>query len=173
MIFALSIFLGLLSIINKILLFLEKKSGWLSGMVIGVVSGFYFWLIGLKILAIAEFCFFIVMLHGHLSRIQPSRKIAMVVDFIVSAVSILLAYFLYAGVLTLVEAVSAIAFIWGGNQLVAGRKFVGWLLILLAHLATAVAGYYAGQELFASLQLVSAAVCFYAALSTLISYSRS
>jgi hypothetical protein len=163
MVLALSIFLGLLSVANKVLLLLNRKSGWLSGMAIGLISGFYFWFIGLKILAIAELGFFIVMLYGYLRRERPSLRQTFKINLILSGLTLLLCYFLFVGALTAVETLSSLSFIWGGYLLAIDKKVWGWLLLLLAHAATAIASFYAGQTLFTGLQTVSGLVCAYAA----------
>lgn len=172
MIFTLSIFLGLLSIVNKVLLFLEKKSGWISGIVIGLTSGFYFWAIGLKIIAVAEFGFFLVMLYGYIQHTKPSLKVTFWINLILSVISLFLCYFLFVGVLTLVETVSALSFIWGGYQLAVNHKLFGWLILLIAHASTATASYYAGQTIFVGLQVISALICLYAIFIILVKRSR-
>jgi hypothetical protein len=171
-IFILSIFLGLLSVSNKIVLFLEKKSGWTSGIAIGLISGFYFWAIGLKILAIAEFGFFLVMLYGYVRHTRPSMKVTLWINLVLSIISLSLCYFLFTGTLTVIETVSSLSFIWGGYQLAIKYKITGWLLLLIAHLATATNSYYAGQTLFSVLQIVSSIVCMYALISNFSMRSR-
>ena len=160
--FALSVFLGILSVVNKILLFLEKKSGWISGMAIGLISGFYFWTIGLKILALAEFGFFLVMFYGYLQHIHLSIKETFRINFFMSILSGLLGYFFFTNALTIIEIISALSFIWGGYQLANGKKIIGWLLFLLAHITTATTSFYASQFVFSSLQVISGFICVYA-----------
>ncbi len=162
MIFALSIFLGLLSVANKILLFLEKKSGWLSGIAIGLISGFYFWAIGLKILAVAEFGFFLVMLYGYIRHARPSLRQTFWINLVLSVLTLFLCYFLFVGVLTVVETVSALTFIWGGYLLAINQKVSGWFLLLVAHATTATTSFYVAQTIFSGLQVISGLVCIYA-----------
>lgn len=166
MIFILSIFLGFISVVNKILLFLERKSGWISGMSIGLISGFYFWVIGLKILAVAEFGFFLVMLYGYARHSRQKLRVAIWINLTLSIISFSLCYFLFSGAFTLIETISSLSFIWGGHQLAVKRKPFGWLLILLAHATTATASFYVGQTTFAGLQVISGLVCFYALVNT-------
>lgn len=172
MIFSLSIFLGILSIANKILLFLDKKSGWLSGIAIGLISGFYFWNIGLEILAIAELGFFLVMLFGYIQHTNPSLQTKFWVNIALSGISLSFCYFLFVGLLTIIETVSALSFIWGGYQLAINWKFSGWLILLLAHIATAISSFYAGQSIFAGMQIVSGFICVYAAIATLLKHPQ-
>jgi len=164
MVFALSIFLGTLSIINKILLFIEKKSGWLSGIAIGLISGFYFWIIDLKILSISEAGFFLVMLYGYIRHTHPSLKETLKFNLILSALSLLLCYFLFVGLITFIETISALSFIWGGYFLAINKKTFGWLLFLLAHTTTAFTSFYVEQVIFSILQLISGLICIYAIL---------
>jgi hypothetical protein len=93
MLLALSIFLAVLSVVNKLLLAFDRKSGWTSGIVIGLVSALYFFIIHLRILSIAELGFFLVMLYGYLTRTTPTRKETLVVSIIISSISILLCYY--------------------------------------------------------------------------------
>jgi len=172
MLFAVSIFLGLLSVVNKVLLFLEKKSGWMSGIVIGLTSGFYFWAIGLKILAVAEFGFFVVMLYGYLKQTRPSLRVTFWINVILTALSIFLCYFLFTGVLTVFETISSLSFIWGGYQLAIQQKAFGWFLFLLAHATLATNSFYLEQTIFASLQVVSGLVCIYAMVASWMKSSK-
>lgn len=173
MLFALSIFLGLLSVANKILLFLEKKSGWMSGIAIGLISGFYFWAIGLKILAVAEFGFFLVMLYGYLRHTRPSLRTTFWINLVLSILSIFLCYFLFLGLLTVIETISALSFIWGGYLLAIHQKISGWFLLLLAHAATATASFYAEQTIFAGLQVISGLVCIYAMIVSVLRTTKT
>lgn len=170
--FALAVFLGILSVVNKVLLFLEKKSGWTSGIAIGLISGFYFWAIGLKILAVAEFGFFLVMLYGYIRHTNPSLTETFRINLVMSLISVLLGYFLFVGSLTVVETISALSFIWGGYQLAIKQKLFGWTLFLIAHITTATTSFYAGQALFSGLQVVSGFVCIYAIFVIFITQSN-
>lgn len=162
MILLAGIFFGLLSIYNKVTLFLGKKSGWMSGMAIGLLSGFYFWAIGLKILAIAEFGFFIVMLYGYIRQVKPSQKRLLQINIVMSVLTLLLCYFLFAGYLTLIETVSSLSFIWGGYLISTTQRALGWFFFVVAHVATGVAAFYSGQIVFAGLQAISGLVSVYA-----------
>jgi hypothetical protein len=161
-IFGISIFLGLLSILNKILLFMEKTSGWTTGMVIGVISGLYFYYIGLRILAVAEIGFFLVMLYGFVLHMKLPRDKLLIFNFILSVISLFLCYQLFVGSITTVETVSSLSFIWGGYQLTTNRKIFGWALLIIAHVTTSMASFHVGQIVFSGLQIVSAAVSVYA-----------
>ena len=157
---------------NKILLFLEKKSGWMSGIAIGLISGFYFWAVGLKILAVAEFGFFLVMLYGYIQHTRPSLRKTFLINLVLSILSLFLCYFLFVGVLTVVETVSALTFIWGGYLLAIKHYVFGWFLLLLAHATTATASFYAGQTIFAGLQVISGLVCIYAMLISMFRVAK-
>lgn len=162
MILLAGIFFGVLSIYNKIVLFLGRKSGWLSGMAIGLLSGFYFWAIGLKILAVAEFGFFIVMLYGYVRHVNPSKERLLQINIVMSVLTLLLCYFLFAGYLTLIETVSSLSFIWGGYLISTTRKSLGWFFFITAHVATATAAFFSQQAVFAGLQVIFALVSVYA-----------
>lgn len=168
MILLAGIFFGILSIYNKITLFLGRKSGWMSGMAIGLLSGFYFWAIGLKILAIAEFGFFIVMFYGYVRHVRPSKERLLQINIVMSVLTLLLSYFLFAGYLTLIETVSSLSFIWGGYLISTPQKSLGWLFFIMAHGATGAAAFYSGQVIFAGLQMVSGLVSVYACLQSLL-----
>ncbi len=162
LIFSLSAFLGVLSIINKLLLLREKAWGWATGMAIGVLSSIFFYAIGLTILAVAELGFFAVMLYGLMARRKTSGVIELAMNVALTIITVGLAWGLFVGMLTFYQVVSSLSFIWGGYALAVKRKGLGWTLLLVAHIATAVASLLAGQPLFSGLQVVSALVCIYA-----------
>ena len=137
MLFLLSLFLGVLSVISKILLAFNKRSGWTSGIIIGLLSAVYFYLINLKILSIAELGFFLVMLYGYLAYVTPSRSGKFIINVILSGISLLLCYFLFTDYLTVFETTSALS---------------------------SVVSFPAQQTLFATLQIVSALVCVFGLL---------
>lgn len=71
--------------------------------------------------------------------------------------------FLFTGILTLVETMSALSFIWGGYALAIDRKIFGWIFLIVAHIATAISSFYIGKQfIFAGLQIISTIVCLYA-----------
>ena len=168
MIILAGVFFGVLSIYNKVTLFLGQKSGWFSGMAIGLLSGFYFWAIGLKILAIAEFGFFIVMLYGYVRHVHPSKERMLQINIVMSILTLLLCYFLFTGYLTLIETISSLSFIWGGYLISTAHKSLGWFFFITAHVATGAAAFFAGQVVFAGLQMVSGLVSVYAFLQMLL-----
>ncbi len=162
MLLALSLFLAILSVVNKLLLAFNKKSGWTSGILIGLISAFYFSIINLRILSIAELGFFLVMFYGYLTRTKPSQKEAVVINIIISSISIMLCYYLFVGYLTVAEVISSLSFIWGGYLLTSSYRRFGWLLFTVAHASTYFASSYVHQYAFAYLQIASALVCAYA-----------
>jgi len=131
-------------------------------MAIGLLSGFYFWAIDLKILAIAELGFFIVMLYGYVRHVNPSKERMLHINLVMSALTVLLCYFFFTGYLTFIEAISSLSFIWGGYLLSTTHKTYGWLLFTIAHVATSYASFFHDQYIFAGLQILSALVCVYA-----------
>ena len=167
LIFLLSLFLGILSVANKILLARNRRSGWMSGILIGLLSCVYFYFAGLRILAAAEFGFFFVMLYGYLQYDKRSSSrdhfVSIVLTFLLVGVSV----FLFSGALTVLELVSSLSFIWGGYALALGKKLSGWLLLLSAHLSTSLASYEVGQLIFSSLQILSAMICVFALIELL------
>lgn len=158
----LALFLGVLSVVNKVLLLRNQSSGWTSGMAIGLVSSVFFFLIGLKILAFAELGFFFVMLYGSLAKEKRSNLHALAVNVVLTCATTVLAIALFTGELTVYQVISSFSFIWGGYALAVSRRLLGWLLLLAAHIATAYASEMAGQVIFAGLQVLSALVCIIA-----------
>jgi signal transduction histidine kinase len=118
--------------------------------------------IGLKILSIAELGFFLVMLYGYVTHTNPSKQKALAINIIISGLSALLCFFLFAGYLTIIETISSVSFIWGGYLLTTSRRWLGWVLFIVAHISTSIVSFHAQQTIFASLQIVSAVVCIYA-----------
>ena len=161
LIFALGIFLGVLSVINKLLLLANRRTGWVSGMVIGLLSSIFFYSIGLIILAVAELGFFAVMLYGYLSNTKRSKIHDFVFSALLTGISLFLANARFAGEITIYELISSLSFIWGGYGLAVSKRFLGWLLLLCAHTATSLASYLAGETIFSVLQVVSGIVCIF------------
>jgi hypothetical protein len=171
-IFILSVFLGILSIANKLLLLANRRAGWTSGMVIGLLSSVFFFFIGLKILAFAELGFFVVMLYGYASNTKRSNVHECMFDILLTCISLVLSIALFKGQLTIYELISSLSFIWGGYALAVANRFLGWSLLLSAHVATSLASYLAGELVFAGLQILSGIVCVFA-LITLLAHRRS
>jgi hypothetical protein len=161
MLLFLSIFLATLSVVNKLLLAFDRRSGWISGVVIGLLSTIYFYCINLRILSVAELGFFLVMLYGYLTNTRPSQRQTLAINIIISGVSAMLCYFAFAGYLTVIQAISSVAFIWGGYLLTTTYRRFGWVSFIVAHLGTSIASYYVQQFVFSDLQIVSAMVCVY------------
>lgn len=160
----LSVFLGILSVINKFLLYLRIPSGWVSGMAIGILSSYYFYSIGLPIIAISEFGFFLVMLYGFIFDRKLTKNIEAWINAILTIITAILLISLFEGLLQVFEFISAASFIWGGYALSTTWRRIGWLLLINAHLATSLASNEKGQLVFSLLQLISAAVCIWAML---------
>src|SRR5687768_7892771 len=113
-ILGLAIFLGLLSIANKLLLLRGQSAGWITGMIIGAISWLYFYLIELEILALAEAGFFLVMLAGYLSGLnRDSKGITRAFNTLLTGVLAAISVVLFAGMLTVYQICSSLAFIWG------------------------------------------------------------
>lgn len=165
LLFALSIFLGVLSVANKLLLLANRRSGWTSGMVIGLLSSIYFYSIGFSILAFAELGFFVVMLYGYFSNKKRSNFRDFLLYALLTYISVELTKALFKSELTLFELGAALSFIWGGYALAAGYRYLGWCLFLLAHITTAFVSFLAGELAFSSLQAVSGLVCLVALTS--------
>ncbi len=160
-IFYLSLPVSLFSILNKIYLVKGKRSGWLWGALVGLSSTVYFFLIDLKILSIAEIGFLIVMLYGYIVHDKESKNLSLYANIILSLISIVLTVLLFKNYLTAIEAISSLAFIWGGYYLANRKKVLGWTFFILAHLATAFSSLDKGQLIFSILQIVSALICVY------------
>ena len=160
-IFLLSLPVSLFSILNKIFLVKGKRSGWLWGAMVGLSSTIYFFLIGLKILSIAEIGFLIIMIYGYIVHTKANKKLSLYASIILSLISIILAILLFKNYLTNIETVSSLAFIWGGYYLADKKVEIGWILFIIAHLSTSFSSFNKGQLIFSLLQLVSASICIY------------
>ena len=137
-------------------------------MVIGLLSAFYFYFIGLRILAFAELGFFIVMLYGYLWNKKRSDARELVFNVLLTCVSLVLSVALFNGALTVYQLISALSFIWGGYALATAKKALGWCLFLSAHIATSLASYQAGEVVFSGLQVLSGTVCIVALIGLLM-----
>jgi cell shape-determining protein MreD len=146
--------------VNKWLLFKRVESGWSTGIIIGIVSAAYFSIVGLYILALAEIGYFLAMVFGRFSNKLSSSSplFSAAITLITCAVGVAA----FAGMLTTLQLVASVSFVWGGFGLATSRFRVGWALILAAHVATMLAAWHVNQILFSGLQAASAAVALYA-----------
>jgi hypothetical protein len=157
----LSVPVSLFSLLNKIFLVLHKRSGWTWGAVVGITSAIYFFLIGLHILAVAEVGFFVVMIYGYINHSSNSKRFSLHTNIILTLISVLLGIFLFTNYLTVVETISSLSFIWGGYLLASKKVSLGWLLFIVAHIATAISALDKGETVFSILQITSAFICCY------------
>jgi hypothetical protein len=160
-IFYLSLPVSLFSILNKVYLVLGKRSGWFWGAMVGLSSTIYFFLIGLKILSIAEIGFLIVMIYGYINHHRDEQKLSLYTSLLLSFISLVLAVLLFTNYLTIIETTSSLAFIWGGYTLANRNYRSGWFLFIVAHTATSISSLNKGQQIFSILQIVSALICLY------------
>lgn len=157
----LSITVSIFSLLNKIFLVLNKRSGWVWGAVVGLSSAIYFFIIGLNILAVAEIGFFIVMVYGYVNHATNHEKLALQTNIVLTCISVILGFYFFTSYLTFIESVSSLSFIWGGYLLANKKKLFGWTLFTIAHVATAISGAGKGEMIFAAFQVCSGLICCY------------
>ncbi|MCA9355916.1 nicotinamide mononucleotide transporter [Candidatus Nomurabacteria bacterium] len=159
--FFLSIPVSMFSIFNKLFLVLNKRSGWFWGVLVGLSSSVYFFIINLHILAIAEIGFLVVMIYGFINYNVDRNKLTIQTNILLTVISLILTASLFVSYLTLIEATSALSFIWGGYLLARKQNIYGWILFFVAHISTSISTYWKGELIFAMLQIISALICCY------------
>ena len=158
----LEISVSLIFFVNKLLVLVGEKLerwGWLVGVVAAVLSIFYFYLIELYVFTALEFGLVVLMGYGFLPEKNKTSKTEKWIHIAIIVVMSALAYFVFSGLMTIYEFLSAVGMLIGTYYLLTHKKMqLGWLLYGLAHILAAVIGYDKQQEFFADFQIASVIV---------------
>ncbi|MCM2339212.1 MAG: nicotinamide mononucleotide transporter [Burkholderiales bacterium] len=149
--------------INKILLFIGKEKSieryaWLVGSFAGFLAIFYFLIIGLHIYVIMEFGVFVLMFYGFLVKKNDSQKnpkTELVINFFIIGLLCVFMYFVFNGILTVIEFFSSVTFLLGTYYLTHTKPRLGWMLFILAHLGSTYLGFKKGEIFFGIFQIAS------------------
>jgi hypothetical protein len=145
--------------VNKLLVFKDKKVGWLIGAFGTILATIYLWLIGIRVMAICEIGLLILMIYGYSVRKTPSPRVEWTIRLTTIATALVLTYFTFSGLLKIVECLASVFMIFGAYALTHKRKPMGWFFWLLCHIGSAwVTWNMPDQHIFTDSQLASALV---------------
>ncbi len=151
------IIVAVVFLINKVLLFMRKPSGWFAGAIAGALSVSYFFGIGLYIYSILELGTFFQMGAQFLF---PSRKsVERTVDCLVIVIMTAIAFMAFAGALTIAELSASVGFLIGTKLLSKAKtERTGWLIYAFVHLLTGFVFFEKEQFFFFGTQVISVAI---------------
>lgn len=162
MLLVLQVSVALIFFVNKVLVLIGKRSGWIFGACGAALAIWYLYLINLYVYTAAEAGLFVLMLHGFRKNGsgKPNEMVEIGVRFLTLLVMLLLSWFAFNGFLTIVEFASACGLLIATYLIAEGYVRSGWALAGLAHLCAMYLTYPKGQTFFADFQAASAAVSF-------------
>jgi hypothetical protein len=150
---------AILYFINKVLLSLNKKSGWQIGILASILAFFYFLSLKLYLLVGLELSFLSILVFGlinHGKEIKFKNLLYGLMFFIM-----VFLYFVLKNS-TLIEFIISVCFILAIYFLANRNALSGWTIMLLGHLLMAYFTFTKNQYVFASLQILSCFVSLYA-----------
>lgn len=157
---------SILGFANKVLLFLNKKTGWAIGFLAGLFFVAYFFLIGFTTYAIVQIGFCCLMLYGYFSYKDISVRLRIIAALVLSFIAITVAGMTYEGRLTILEALSAILASWGTYFIASKKDLSGWASYLVAHGILIYLTFIKEQYIFSFFQFASAIVAIGAILKS-------
>lgn len=164
-VFVLQVIVALAFFLQKVLVLIDKKSGWLIGTLSAVTGVAYFYLIGLYCFAVLEIGLVVLMAYGFFIK-KKNPKVEKVINITIILVMTALVFWAFAGIMTIAEFVSSVGLIFGTYWLTHNKARLGWLAYATAHVLAAVVGYNASQVFFADIQIASAIVTLTGAWKT-------
>ena len=155
----LQIAVAVLYFINKVLLSLEKKSGWQIGILASSLAIFYFYSLDLYLLVGLEVGFMSILIFGLINHNQEIKY-----ENMLYLVMILLLVFLYFVLKnsTILEFLISLDFILAIFFLAKKKVLIGWIIMLLGHLMMGYFTYTSQQTFFALMQFLSVFVSLFA-----------
>ena len=133
----LAIVVAIIFFVNKVLVLLEQKSGWLVGMVGAILATAYLYLIGLYIFSVLEMGLIVLMGYGFFAKDHKNKLIEQCIRGVTVAATLISAYFVFAGMTTVYEIIGSIGMLVGTYLLTHENKKLGWFLYAIAHGITA------------------------------------
>lgn len=154
----LEIVISLLLFSNKLLVLIDKKSGWVIGAIGCFIAMWYLYLLKLYVFTILEIGLIVLMLYGYLAGKEKKDSVERMIIAFLILVMASLTYFLFEGSITTYQFVGGIALTIGTYYLTHGKAIIGWILYCIGHIVTAYLGYQKHQLFFADFQIASAIV---------------
>lgn len=158
MVLFLQVSVSLIFFVNKVLVLIGKKSGWLLGVLAAFLAIFYFYCIGLYVYTALEFGLIVLMGYGFFKSEERKPYVETAIRGVTAIVMFALTWFAFSGFITIIELFSSLGLLAGTYFLTHEKVRVGWLLYSMAHVLAAILGYYKEQQFFADFQIASAIV---------------
>jgi len=155
----LQIAVAVLYFINKVLLSLEKKSGWQIGILASCLAIFYFYSLDLYLLVGLEVGFMAILIFGLINHNQEIKYENML--YLVMIFLLIFLYFVLKNS-TLLEFLISLDFILAIYFLAKKKDLVGWIFMLLGHFMMGYFTYTNQQTFFAIMQFLSVFVSLFA-----------
>jgi hypothetical protein len=155
----LQIAVAVLYFINKVLLSLEKKSGWQIGILASCLAIFYFYSLDLYLLVGLEVGFMAILIFGLINHNQEIKYENML--YLVMIFLLIFLYFVLKNS-TLLEFLISLDFILAIFFLAKKKDLVGWIFMLLGHFMMGYFTYTNQQTFFAIMQFLSVFVSLFA-----------
>ncbi len=150
---------AVLYFINKVLLSLEKKSGWQIGILASSLAIFYFYSLDLYLLVGLEVGFMAILIFGLVNHNQELKYENMLYLVMISLMVFL--YFVLKNS-TILEFLISLDFILAIFFLAKKKVLIGWIFMLLGHLMMGYFTYINQQTFFAIMQVFSVFVSLFA-----------
>jgi hypothetical protein len=168
MVGTLQVLVSLIFFANKVCVLVERKRvGWFLGAIAAALAIFYFYLIGLYVFTALEFGLIVLMGYGVVKKAEKNPAVETRIRLVTIGVMLVLAYFAWTGLITIVELGSSLGLLLGTFFLTHSKPTTGWLLYVVGHSLAAYLGYYKEQQLFADFQVASAIVSIVGVMGTL------
>jgi hypothetical protein len=155
----LQIAVAVLYFINKVLLSLEKKSGWQIGILASCLAIFYFYSLDLYLLVGLEVGFMAILIFGLINHNQEIKYENML--YLVMIILLIFLYFVLKNS-TLLEFLISLDFILAIFFLAKKKSLIGWIFMLLGHFMMGYFTYTNQQTFFAIMQFFSVFVSLFA-----------
>lgn len=155
----LEIIVSILYFVNKVFLSLEKKAGWVIGILASSIATFYFFTIELYLFLSLEFACLLIMIFGLLGT-KNSKSFTLIVYSVIVLVMLYLLYNIEES--GLLEFITSISFMISFLLIARNKWNLGWVLLGISHVLMAFVATSKAQYFFATMQGLSVVVCAYA-----------
>ena len=153
----LEISVALIFFINKLLVLVKIKSGWLVGAIGAILATLYLYLLGLYVYTILEIGLIVLMAYGFFVK-EKNPTIEKSINMLIFIILLIFTYFAIHGDLVIAQFISSVGMLLGTYFLIHKKPVLGWIGYLVGHSICAYLGYQKHQTFFADFQIASALV---------------
>lgn len=143
---------------NKLGVLIEKRLGWLIGVIAAALAILYFFFLNLVVFMVLEVGLVILMGYGYWKKEDVNVRVEWFIRIAITVVMGFLTYFVFAGFLTIMEFIGSVLMLWGTYFLTHKKVLWGWVIYGVSHVFATIVGYGAEQPFFAHFQIASAMV---------------